>query len=373
LSTSLTPSPADYDGKVTQAQIDELEKKRVAFYHALQTGSAELDETREAYQTYAAGLLIDLSGSLDPTTKEPPTTQPPKPTEGTPKNVGANTDPEQWKPVHMKVPPEKFKVVDNKGLNVATDFTTEANAQGYIDYAVWLKHNDVPPVPPGPTVPPSGDKDQFGILKIKKDKPGGLFETDFKLEEKIRNYASGKPSEGSVEYTLTTKGDNSDIEATVYEKINGFKTKESDSISLKLTGPRHSDGLCCWVIPDFETDGSGKKTLETEKPHPCNHGVNPKPLSPIGGSIIGKWIGYKGITYVKNGTRYVESWIHFPVINIDAIGTEQDKWRQYIPTTTMSKDYLKANGKLCTSRLDGTKKGDPPNFKYASLREISPP
>ena len=364
------PNPDDYDGKVTQLQIDQLEEKRVKFAHALTTGSADLDDLREDYQTYAISLGIDLSGKLMPTDKEPPTTQPPKPVEGTSKNVGANTDPEQWKVVHMKNPPEKFKVVDNKGLNVATDFTTETNAQDYIDYAVWLKHNEVPPVPPGPTQPPTGDKDSFGILKIKKDKPGGLFETDFKLEEKIRNYASGKPSEGSTEYTLITKGDNSDIEVTCYEKINGFKTNESDTISLKLTGPRHSDGLCCWVIPDFETDGSSKKTLETEKPHPCNHGVNPKVLSPIGGSIIGKWFGYKGITYIKDGTRYVESWIQFPVDNIDS--PDQTKWRQYIPTTAMTKDYLKANGKLCTSRLDGTKKGDPPNYKYASLREIIP-
>lgn len=363
------PNPADYDGKVTQEQIDQLETKRVAFAKALEAGSADLDETREAYQTYAAEILIDLSGALNPVTTEPPATQPPKPTEGTTKNVGANVDPEQWKVVHMKSPPEKFKVVDNKGLNVATDFTTEPNAQGYIDYFVWLKHNEVPPGPIIPPGPATGDKDSFGILKIKKDKPNGLFETDFKLEEKQRNYASGKPSEGSTEYTLITKGENSDIEATCYEKINGFKTKESDSISLKLTGPAHSDGKCCWVIPDFETDGSQKKTLETEKPHPCNHGVNPKPLSPIGGSIIGKWFGYKGITYIKDGTRYVESWIHFPVENIDA--PEQDKWRQYIPTTAMPKEYLKANGKLCTSRLDGTKKGDPPNYKYASLREIA--
>lgn len=370
MSETIKPTPDDYDGKVTQEQINELEKRRIAFYNAQQTGSAELDETREAYQTYAVQLTIDLSGALDPTTKEPPVVQPPKPTEGTPKNVGANVDPDQWKVVHMKVPPTKFKVVDNKGLNVATDFTTEATAQQYIDYYVWLKHNEVPPVPPGPTQPPSGDKDQFGILKIKKDKPGGVFETDFKLEEKIRNYASGKPSEGSTEYTLITKGGNSDIEVTIYEKINGFKTKESDTISLKLTGPKHSDGNCCWTIPDFATDGSPKRTLETEKPHPCNHSINPKPLSEIGGSIIGKFIGLKGITYVKNDTRYVESWIHFPVTNIDNIAAEQDKWRQYVPTMAVGKEYLKANGKLCTFRLDGTKKGDPPTYKFASLREI---
>lgn len=366
MSQTEKPNPSDYDGKVTQEQIDQLEEKRVKFAHALETGSADLDDFREDYQTFAIKLGIDLSGKLMPQDKPPVDSEPPKPTEGTVKE-GGNQDPDTWKVVHMKNPPEKFKVVDGTGKNIATDFTTVENAKNYVEYAIWHKYHDNPQPPNGGGGGTTGDKDQFGILKIKQDKAGGKFETNFKLEEKMRNYASGKPSEWSTEYTLVSQGSNSDVEATVYEKINGFKS-EADTISLKLTGPEHSDGKCCWVIPDFATDGSPKRTLETEKPHPNNHSVNPKPLSEIGGSIIGKWIGYKGITYVKDGKRYVESWIHFPVSNIDA--PEQDKWRQYIPTTVLSNDYLKANGKLCTSRLDGVKKGDPPTFKYASLREI---
>jgi len=368
--SEIKPNPQDYDGKVTQEQIDLLETKRVVFVTALEAGSASLDDAREDYQTYAIKLGIDLSGKLWPGDTTPPTTEPSKPTEGTVKEGGwgANKDPDSWKTAQMKNPPEKFKVVDDTGINVATEFTTQANAQGYIDYYVWHKHNDQqPPSGGGGGGTPSGDKDQFGVIKIKKDKPGGRTDINFKLEEKMRNYASGKPSEWSTEYTCITTGDNSDVEATIYEMINGFK-KEPDTVSLKLTGPAHKDGACCWVIPDFATDGSPKRTLETEKPHPHNHSVNPKPLSDMGGSIIGKWIGYKGITYVKDGKRFVESWIHFPVGNIDA--PEQDKWRQYIPTTELGKEYLKANGKLCTSRLDGVKKGDPPTFKYASVREI---
>jgi hypothetical protein len=293
-------SPEDYDGKVTQEQIDKLERLRLAFVKAQEAGSSDLDGAREAYQTYAAKILIDLSGKLDPGPDLPPI--------------------------------------------------------------------DPPSPPPTPT---SGDRDQFGILKIKADQPGGRIETKFVLEGKMRNYNSGKPSEWSSEYTNNSKTPITNVEVTIYEKINGFKTHEPDTISLKLGGPPHKDGACCWLIPDLMTDGSAKKTMETESPHPHNHPVNPKPLTKIGESIVGKWIGYKGISQqTKTGTRHVESWIHFPVTNIDTVKDEQDKWRQYIDVEITDKKYFKATGSLTTSRLDGVKKDSLPDFKYASVREI---
>lgn len=222
---------------------------------------------------------------------------------------------------------------------------------------------------------PSDQLDNFGIVKIYKDKEGGQFNTTFKGEQKMRNYASGKKSEWSYEYTATARSEeeNSDIEVTLYEKINNFKTNEPDSISDKLTGPNHSDGKKSWVIPDFMTDGSAKKTLETENPHPKNKGVNPAPLTKIGGSLIGKWFGHKAITFIKNDVRYVESWIHFPVTDIDNVKTEQDKWRQYLPRTKIDDSCKPARGRLFTTRIDGIKKDSIPDFKYCSVREITPP
>ncbi len=298
---------------------------------------------------------------------------------------GASTDVSKYKVVNMKNPPEQFKVVDDKGVNVIVNFKTAKGAQDYI-----TAHQGTP-VPPPVTCPPGQHKDasgkcvpdvitppgptgvdQFGIRKIHPDKPGGRFETNFVGREFERHYASGKPSENSFEYNqkAASADKNSDVEVTFYEKINGFKTNEPDTVSVKLTGPDHQDGNCCWVIPEFQTDGGAGKTLETEKPHPTNHGVNPKPLSPLGGSLIGKWIGIKAITYVKGGHRFTESYVHFPVVNIDAIATEQGSWRQYIPTTQVSDDYLKANGVNTLNRLDGTAKGSPPTFKFSSVREI---
>lgn len=367
----------DYDGKVTQEQINELEKRRIAFATALEKGTADLDETREHYQTYAAELLIDLSGKLDPSVSDKPLPpadkEPPKPTEGTPKE-GGNPDPDTWKTAQMKNPPTKWKVVDDGGKNVATDFATEPNAQGYIDYYVWHKHYDVPPPPPPPDgkPPATGDRDQFGVVMIYPSTPANKVETGFKLEEKMRNYASGKPSEWSTEYTNVSSSIIQNQEVTIYEKINGFK-KEPDTLSLKQGGPPHQNKARFWICNDFATDGSPKRTLEIEDPHPNNHSVNPKPLVEIGGSLIGQWIGYKGISYQNaDGTRHDESWIHYPVTNIDNVADEQDKWRKYMVYTT-EKKYSTFLGKLTTSRLDGVRKGDPPTYKYASIREIVPP
>lgn len=366
-------TPADYDGKISQDEINELERLRIAFFKAQQSGSADLDDAREAYQTYAAKLLIDLSGKLAPTTNPLPPTEPPKPTEGTEKvgGWGGNPDPDQWKPVVMKKPNNEFKVVDAAGKNIVTNFTTMLNAIGYIDYYRWKKHHDLPPPPPPPPGP-TGNKDQFGILMICPSASSGKFETNFKLEEKMRNYNSGKDSEWSTEYTNVSPEVIQNQEVTVYEHINGFK-KEADTISLKMGGPDHQDGARFWVIPDFSTTGDPKRTLEIEDPHPHNIGIDPKPASEIGGSIVNKWIGYKGISYqLPSGKRRVESWIHFPVTEIENVASEQDKWRLYMSYETDSK-YFKFLGKNTTSRLDGVIKGDPPNYKFASVREITPP
>lgn len=285
-------TPEDYDGKVSQEQIDELEKKRLAFVNAQETGSADLDALREDYQTYAIQLNIDLSGKLDPNS------------------------------------------------------------------------------PDGGTPTETGDKDQFGILMICPSAKDGKVETNFKLEEKMRNYASGKKSEWSTEYTNVSSEVIQNQEVTIYEKINGFKN-EADTISLKLGGPPHKDGNRFWIIPDFATDGNQKRTLEIEDPHPKNKGINPKALAKFD-SIIGKWFGYKGISYQTDKGRHVESWIHFPVNDIDNIANEQDKWQKYMEYECDSK-YKEFKGKLTTSRLDGVKKGDPPDYKYASLRQIEVP
>lgn len=76
----------------------------------------------------------------------PPT--PPKPTEGRTKDWGGNQDPKTWSAVTMRDDPTKYKVVDDKAINIADQFTSQQTAQGYIDYYVYLSDNPPPPPPP---------------------------------------------------------------------------------------------------------------------------------------------------------------------------------------------------------------------------------
>ena len=238
------------------------------------------------------------------------------------RRLGRNKDPKTWKVTNMKKPKDQFKIVDDKGVNIATNFSTKAGAEALIKWSI----NHVPPVPgpdpdpnPNPTPTPTGDKDQFGILKIAPDKPGGKTNTTFELEEKERHYASGAPSEWSVEYTADLGENLSDIEATYYVKINGFKS-EPDNISTKILGPSHTNGSGrSWYIGELATDGTSSKTLMTEIPHPVYFNNHQKANFSISESLVGKWVGIKMVTYLINGgkDRRLEMWLDYPVADIN--------------------------------------------------------
>lgn len=363
---------------LTDAEKQEFEALRKKYFDCRSVGCADEKDLFQEYQDLATKLLIDLSGKFPPGPDQ-------EPDEGyvKPGGWGANPDPNTWKVVPMKDNPKKFKVVDDKGKNVATEFKTQAGAQAYIDKAKGSptpcpagQHRDtsgncVPDANP----PPTGNKDQFGIVKICADKAGGETNIKFVGREMERHYASGKPSEWSYEFTATMSSPehNSDVEQTFYEKINGFKTNEPDTISDKATGPEHKDGNKSWVIAEFMTDGSAKETYETESPHPKYQKINPKPATSIGSSIVGKWFGHKHITYIKGGERWCETWIHFPVDDINNVAAEQGEWRQYVKPFKVGSGFTQARGTLNTSRLDGIEEGSPPDFKFSSVREITPP
>ncbi|MDQ4073669.1 MAG: discoidin domain-containing protein, partial [Thermoproteota archaeon] len=89
--------------------------------------------------------------STEPGPTPTPGNPPPKPTEGVVLHGGwgANPDPDTWSITNMRDKPNLFKVVDNTGRNVATDFTSRETAQGYIDYYKYLKDNPSPTPTPG--------------------------------------------------------------------------------------------------------------------------------------------------------------------------------------------------------------------------------
>ena len=230
---------------------------------------------------------------------------------------------------------------------------------------------------PIPEPHPEAGKDVNGITKIYKDATSNLFvnSSSFTEEEFTRNYQSGKPSENSYEneYKSDQKLDN--IEVTYYVKINGFKTKEPDTISIKTKGPDHQDGDGkAWYIHQIDTDGKPDDNFQIESPHPENHDNHVIPFFTIGESLVGKWIGIKAISYlIDNGTdASAETWIDYPVADI---ANPPNKWRKYIDIASVKaceEGFINATGGNVLLRIDGTKKGDMPNVKYQSLREIIP-
>jgi hypothetical protein len=306
-----------------------------------------------------------------------------KPDEGLvkPGGWGANTDAKTWKIATMVQKPNLFKIVDDKDVNVATDFTTQAKAQYYIDYYNRNVPVECPPGhhkdPAGVCVPDiivEGDKDQFGILKIKPDGPGKVFETKFDLEFKIRNYNSGKPSEPSLENTNTAAKAVKNQEATMYCLIKKFKDAD-DTASFKIEGGPHSSsnpktGHC--YDCQLNVNGGNGNTLEVEDPHPSMHPCHQKSNFKVGERWVGKWMGIKMLCYTINGgkDRHLEMLLDYPVPDIAA---PPNKWRTYWSVDDTGQlphgHIIEPIGNRTTMRIDGVPKNEA-EFKYASVREI---
>lgn len=316
----------------------------------------------------------DPDPPVEPPVVTPPPQQPPA-EQGTvkPGGWGANTDPSTWKVTQMKKPNDEWKIVDDNGKNVATNFTTQEAAQAFV---YWSKDGNTPPptTEPPVTIPPTtggegGDqgKDQFGISKLFADKPGGVVVTQGTVEHKTRNYASGAPSEPTVELTIEMpSGHQQDMECTAIVTMPGMQ--HNDTIDWKVRGPGHSDGSGKnWYCIDQETDGGHKITLKTEKPHPkyfdnsnltTNYFVVP--------NISKAKFGWKGVVVNKSPTDvYIACWINMTPENEsgwrkvwDCHDTGQVKNGQITPPT----------GGNCQVRIDGI--DGKVKFENYSVREI---
>lgn len=70
------------------------------------------------------------------------------------KGWGGKKNPNLWQVTSMKQKPGMFKVVDENGVNIVTDFSTRLNAQKYIDYYRFVEGSTTTPPEP-PVTPPS--------------------------------------------------------------------------------------------------------------------------------------------------------------------------------------------------------------------------
>lgn len=335
----------------------------------------EVAEDFYATQSGSAPWEID-DGDVDPVL----------PDSGRDQDKGANKDAKTWKSVQMKDDPKLWKVTDDKGVNVADQFDSQEDAEQYIDYHIW-KQSKPPVEPPKPPIP--GDKDPQGIIMIMASKPGGRYETKFVNEVQWRNYRSGKQSEWSNEYTNKADPPVRDAECTYYVKVTDFKDAVDTFSWKRRSGSHSSKNPTAGTCYDFElmTDGTAKKTLEVERPHPSMHSNHQKPLFPINENLIGKWIGIKtvDVNVTKNGKEgvYLAYYLDYPVPDIN---NPPNKWRlrwEVLDSGQLDKGLiLKPFGGISVSRIDGIGKGkaafdknkkpNAPEYKHASVREIIP-
>jgi hypothetical protein len=136
----------------------------------------------------------------------------------------ANKDPNTWKIANMKNPPTMFKVVDDKGINVADNFKTREGAQAYIDFRK-VEPPKEPDIPDTPDTPPNAQQDKNGILLLFK--PNG--KEDFEPDHNFRN--DGKRFDFNNDFAPA-------MDMAGYFKIN---KKTNDEISPKNFGGPHSE------------------------------------------------------------------------------------------------------------------------------------
>lgn len=275
---------------------------------------------------------------------------------------GASTDANTWTITNMKDTPTLFKIVDSAGKNVAVNFRSQAGAQAYID----AHKGTTPPPPP----PPSGDKDQFGIRKIFPDKAGGQVNTNGSARYFTRHYASGKPDDPTVEYTVTMpSGHQQDLECTCIVEMTGMN--HNDTVDWKTRGPAHQDGSGkAWYCIDQETNGGNSGTkFQVERPHPSMHDNSSK-VSVTGYSppnLSSAKFGWKGITVnMSDNDVYIACWIN---MTPDDESGWRKIWDVHDKGQITDGQITPPTGGNVQIRIDGIK--GKPLFTKGSVREIT--
>lgn len=260
---------------------------------------------------------------------------------------------ETWKIVPMGDDPSKFKIVDTTGLNVIADLTSEEQAKALIEY---FKVNVFPPKgndtstpvdPDQPPQPPVTDGLEMPYKTTGKTVPM----TQRGVTE--RNYASGKPSDWTIE---------KNAKEIPFGNVQAVFTIEvpkvwehDDNLSVKLGGTHMGTGWFDHGISIYE----GQTCLGYEPDHPETHLCVVKGKKY--GDIRGKTVSVAGIYF--QDTNETEFWV-----NIGGVTTGWD-------LACKGKDVGGFNPKATKTevqlRIDGFKEEkQPPNITKFVVNEI---
>jgi hypothetical protein len=204
-----------------------------------------------AVESAEQDIVVTTPPVEEPPVVEPPTTppvnaEPPKPTEGRPQpEKGADQDANKWKVVQMQKQPELWKVVDAAGINVADQFSKEANADVYVKWYQWKQKQTTPPViePPTtepPTTPPVEQPTTTGSIQlVYPAKQGGqvVSKTEYKRSTHNQSNQSNIPRDSFYSVPKNFfKASNAQIAG--YFNVD---FQREDELSFKILGGGHGD------------------------------------------------------------------------------------------------------------------------------------
>jgi len=319
----------------------------------------------------------------------------PAPSEGVIKKGGwgGNYDPQTWKVTNMKNPTTQYKVVDDKGINIATNFSTDQTATLFIRYFRDGKHpfppdgggGDVPepkpePKPtPGPDNPPEptpegGNIDENGVqiqAKIKRQLVKGST-----VERSVHNQSNEKNIKRDSIYGVpkTSKENVSNIATVFY--IN-TKLSGKDQVDSKLLGGKHSDsdskqGCCVPVGILIDPGKPSKGFLAKEYPEHPKTPSFPDKIQYNGlelPDLNGKTFGHQVITYMKGSDRVFEMYVDLSVLDtkISDLKEPPNKWQLYF---TAIDDGKSLTGPVYTEN-QGIKNGGDAMLLYGRIDHVT--
>jgi hypothetical protein len=261
---------------------------------------------------------------------------------------------ETWKIVPMTDDPKKFKIVDTTGLNVIADIGSEAEAKALIEY---FKVNVFPPKgndnseptdPDQPPQPPVVDGLEFPY------KTTGKTVEMSQRGPTTRNYASGKPSDNTIE--KNAKNIPFDNIQAVFTIEVPKEWEHDDNLSIKLGGTHMGTG---WFDNGVSIYG-GQTCLGKEENHPSTQSCVVK--GKVYGDLRGKTVSIAS-TYFKSSNK-TEYWVN--------IGGVTQGWDKGCEGTNVGGFNPKAEGETEVQlRIDGFKEMDkPPKITKFVVNEI---
>lgn len=275
------------------------------------------------------------------------------PADGRPQPMkNANKDANTWKVVPMKDDPALFKIVDDKNVNVADQFHTQAAADQYVAHYKCVDEPDPEPCPAGqhrdasgncvPDTPPPGG--QLGPYASTGKELGAT------TRRAVRHYASGKPDDQTIE--KNTKSIPYQNYQCVYY-VTMHKIEHDDNVSSKLGGTHMGTG---WFDHGVSFQ-NGKCCLGNEPDHPSTNSCIKVGASI--GSIIEKRTGVA--TVYRKATNYTELWTN-----------TGSGWVKQLDATDLGGFNPNNSGNdEAQLRIDGFEDGSDPTIDVAVVQEIA--